>query len=56
MFLTDDESLVLFSTYIRIPHRCQVSCLHIPFDVQYVPMRMIRILDSANVVVIIGKS
>ena len=55
MFLTDDESLVLFSTYIRVSPSLP-SCLHLPLDVQYVPIRMIRILDSANVVVIIGKS
>ena len=31
------------------------SCPHLPLDVQYAPMRMIRILDSANAVVITGK-
>ena len=34
----------------------KLSTLSICLDVQYVPRRMIRILDSANVVVIIGES
>jgi len=53
VFLIDYKPLVL--SLLRISPSLP-SCLHLLLDVQNAHMRMTRILDSANVVVITDKS